>query len=64
MLGIFLGFFLYPKASPRFPVEVPNSLLFTRVLTFLGQHAFIIYLVHVPIIVALLYAAKQSFLSF
>lgn len=50
-LGIFLGYFLYPNGQSKFHFDFANP-LFKPVL-FLGRHSLLVYLLHVPILVAL-----------
>lgn len=53
LLGISLGNFLYPLGKRRFPFsEKPYPLL--QGLAFLGRHSLTIYLLHQPVIIALL----------
>jgi uncharacterized membrane protein len=55
LIGVFLGNSLYPGGSPRFPV--PPWLLESppvRFLRHMGQNSLFIYLVHQPLLIALL----------
>lgn len=55
LLGVFAGNLLYPSGKRRFSLpETPH--IFLRGLAFLGQHSLTIYLVHQPVILAVLFA--------
>jgi uncharacterized membrane protein len=54
LLGVFCGFTLYPEGIPRFDLPDLSSRLPVRGLTFLGRHSLVIYLIHQPIILAIL----------
>lgn len=53
LIGIFLGNILFHKAIPVYSLKMPTNFA-TVSLVFMGQKALPIYIVHVPIIVAIL----------
>ena len=54
LLGVFFGNLLYPGHARRFPFPNWSGVLPIRWLAFLGQHSLMIYMVHQPIIMAML----------
>jgi len=55
LIGLFLGKILYPNSERKF--KIPNvSIPF---LEFLGKHSLVIYLVHQPLLIILLYGASK-----
>jgi len=54
LLGIFLGFSLWPGGRRRFELPDLSQATPVRGLAFLGRHSLIIYLVHQPILLGLL----------
>jgi len=59
LLGVFLGNALFPKGRQRFAVPDVAPIV-VRVLTTLGRRSLFIYLVHQPIIVAVLFLVLQK----
>lgn len=60
LVGMGLGGLLYPGYLRRIPVHDLSILLFVRALAFLGRNSLAIYLVHQPVIIALLYLSGVS----
>ena len=58
LLGLFLGGKLYKNGKRRFVVS--NEPGFSKPFGFLGRHSLIIYIVHLPVLVALLYMLGYS----
>lgn len=54
LLGLFAGSIFYPEGIPRWPVSrSPNRC--AEVLSFLGRHSLVIYLIHQPLIIGMLF---------
>jgi len=54
LLGIFFGHTLYSQGSPRFLLPDLSNTPPIRGLTYLGKHSLLIYLIHQPILMAIL----------
>lgn len=55
LLGISLSYWLYPQAQRRF--TIPPEPMSLEPISWLGRHSLIIYLVHQPILLTLLYVS-------
>jgi uncharacterized membrane protein len=62
LLGMFFGKLLYPEGARRFKLkELDNPA--TKSLGFLGKHSLLIYLIHQPIALAILFALYYDKMS-
>lgn len=55
LIGIFIGNTIYPKARRSFRLPDLSGLIIIKIISFLGRHSLFIYLLHQPVIIAILY---------
>jgi len=55
LLGIFLGYLLYSDGYRKFMLVDLSEFNIIKSLSFLGKHSLLIYLIHQPLIIALLF---------
>jgi uncharacterized membrane protein len=55
LIGLYFGNLLYPDSMQRFKIRDFSKSSLVRFLSFLGRHSLIIYFLHQPILIALLY---------
>jgi uncharacterized membrane protein len=55
LLGMYFGNLLYPKGERKFKLANLSRLPLVKVLSFLGRHSLLIYFLHQPIILAIIY---------
>ncbi len=55
LVGIFAGYTLYPQGLPRHAFPNWSALAPVRMLSFLGRHSLLIYLIHQPILLTILF---------
>ncbi len=55
LIGLYFGNLLYPNGLQRFKVKDLSKLPLVKTLSFLGRHSLVIYFLHQPIVIALLY---------
>lgn len=52
LIGVFLGHLLYPGGEPRFKLLGGNPMF--KSVSFLGRHSLLIYLIHQPLLLAII----------
>jgi uncharacterized membrane protein len=55
LIGIFFGNLLYPDYSRKFQLANFSHFSVVKIFCFLGKHSLFIYLIHQPLVIALLY---------
>jgi uncharacterized membrane protein len=55
LIGVFLGNSLYPHYTRNFNLIDLSQFAVIRFLTFLGRHSLLIYLIHQPVLITVLY---------
>ena len=60
LVGMGLGSQLYPGYRRRIPVRDISQSPFVRALAFLGRNSLVVYLVHQPVMIAILYLAGAA----
>jgi uncharacterized membrane protein len=67
LIGVFLGNSLYPQYTRTFHLEDRSHVPVIRRISFLGRHSLAIYLLHQPVLIAVLYLlglVDTGFLTF
>ena len=55
LIGLFIGNLIYPDYSRKFYLQDFSNFSIIKSFCFLGKHSLLIYLIHQPLIIALLY---------
>jgi len=60
LLGVAFGAYAYPRGQRRFPVPDWGNTAPARFLQFIGRHSLAVYLLHQPILIALIFIVTQA----
>ncbi len=59
LIGIFVGYTLYPHGQPNFSLPDVSQTALVRGLRFLGRHSLLIYMLHQPLLIGLLFGVRS-----
>ena len=64
LIGLFFGNLLYPNYTRKFNLRDRSDFSFMPLFCFLGKHSLLIYLIHQPVLITLLYILGVVNISF